>query len=97
MDSEKVLEFGRKATLKTNRKRTRFSGPQTKCYTEYSSLSAILADARPYRMRQTRRQNKKKKFAIDLTDKELDALIETADTNGDGQLDYEEFAALMMA
>ena len=34
---------------------------------------------------------------IDLTDKELDALIETADTNGDGQLDYEEFAALMMA
>ena len=34
---------------------------------------------------------------IDLTEVELDALIKAADIDGDGQLNYEEFAMLMMA
>ena len=34
---------------------------------------------------------------IVLTDVEFNALIKAADTDGDGQLDYEEFEMLMMA
>ena len=36
-------------------------------------------------------------FKIDLTEEELGMLVQDADTNGDGQLNYQEFAALLMA
>ena len=36
-------------------------------------------------------------FKIDLTEEELGMLVQDADTNGDGQLNYQEFASLLMA
>ena len=36
------------------------------------------------------------KVADELTEEEVDAMIKQADVNGDGQIEYEEFIALLM-
>ena len=36
------------------------------------------------------------KVADELSEEEVDAMIKQADVNGDGQIEYEEFIALLM-
>ena len=36
------------------------------------------------------------KVADELTEEKVDAMIKQADVNGDGQIEYEEFIALLM-